>query len=145
MEKAWKNCYILLLHERDIYIQVNIFSPDVIQYLLDSWKIQTRTNPKKQGKPAQIIPNNLGKKSEITAALQPFNTEFSEWVHWLRIINSLKIFSPIKFLLSLFKQPFDLIHSQAPNLTTQLNCHYPLSHPSVVYKHINSEVGAACH
>jgi hypothetical protein len=44
-------------------------------------------------------------------------------VQWLRITNSPKIFSHIEFLLSPFKWPFDLIHSQTPSLTTQLNWH----------------------
>jgi len=53
-----------------------------MQFLLDSWKIQTSTIPKKQGKPAQIILKKLAKKSEITAALKTFHTDFSEQVHW---------------------------------------------------------------
>ena len=74
--QSLENLLHLLLHACDICIQVNFFSPDVMQFLLDSWKIQTSTIPKKQGKPAQIIPNKLRKKSEITTALKTFHTDY---------------------------------------------------------------------
>jgi len=74
--ESLENLLHLLLQARDICIQVNFFSPDLMQVLLDSWKIQAHTIPKIQRQPAQIIPKKLGKKSEITAALQTFHTDF---------------------------------------------------------------------
>jgi len=74
--ESLENLLHLLLQAWDICIQINFFSPDLMQVLLDSWKIQAHTIPKIQRKPAQIIPKKLGKKSEITAALQIFHTDF---------------------------------------------------------------------
>jgi hypothetical protein len=46
------------VHMNGTFTSNNIFSPDVMQSLLHSQKIQTHTIPKKQGKLAQIIPNS---------------------------------------------------------------------------------------